>query len=81
MRKKVIILCALFLLSSIVTAIVIAPNVIRNDEAKNESENATMKPEEKNILEPEPEPIDIKVLRFRKPKSSSLKRFRMAAIF
>ena len=59
MRNKVIILCALFLLSSIVTAIVIAPNILRNDEAKNESENATMKPEEKNIPEPEPEPVDL----------------------
>ena len=58
MRRKVI-LYALFLLSSIVTAIVIAPNVLRNDEAKNESENAMMKPEEKNIPEPEPEPVDL----------------------
>ena len=59
MRKKLIILCALFLSSCVVTALIIAPNVLRNNEAKSESENAEMKKEEKTAPEPQPAPVDL----------------------
>ena len=59
MRKILIILCALFLSSRIVVALTIAPNVLRNNEEKGESENTEMKKEEKTAPEPQLEPVDL----------------------
>ena len=58
MRKNFIILCALFLSSCIITALIIAPNMLRNNETKSETENTEMKKEEKTAPEPQPEPVD-----------------------